>query len=103
MAREKKIAVAGATGRLGHHAVEVLRERGHEVVAISRADGYDLTSGNGLGEALEGVEMIVDAATGPTPDEQAATDFFTTAADNLQQAGADRGVKEILAVSIIGT
>ena len=103
MAREKKIAVAGATGRLGHHAVEVLRERGHEVVPISRASGYDLTSGNGLTEALEGVDLIVDAASSPTPDQQAATDFFTAAAHNLQQAGADRGVDEILAVSIIGT
>jgi uncharacterized protein YbjT (DUF2867 family) len=103
MATEKKIAVAGATGRLGHHAVEVLRERGHEVVPISRATGYDLISGDGLGEALDGVEVIVDAATGPSPDERAATDFFTTAADNLQRAGADRGVQEIVAVSIIGT
>ena len=101
MAAEKKIAVAGATGRLGHHAAEILRERGHEVVPISRGDGVDVISGEGLGAALEGVDLIVDAATSPTPE--GAAEFFTTSARNLQQAGAERGVDEILVVSIIGT
>jgi uncharacterized protein YbjT (DUF2867 family) len=102
MAKEKKIAVIGATGRLGHHAVDVLRERGHEVVAASRASGVDVISGDGLGKALDGVEVIVDAATGPSPDEREATEFFTTAARNLQQAGAERGAAEVIAISIIG-
>ena len=30
-----KIAVAGATGRLGRHVADVLSERGHEVVPMS--------------------------------------------------------------------
>jgi uncharacterized protein YbjT (DUF2867 family) len=101
MAAEKRIAVAGATGRLGHHAVEILRARGHEVVPISREDGIDVISGEGLGAALEGVDLIVDAATGPTPE--GAAEFFTASARNLQQAGAERGVDGILVVSIIGT
>ncbi len=102
MATEKRIAVAGATGRLGRHTVEILRERGHEVVPISRGDGVDVISGEGLGAALEGADLIVDAATGPSPDQAEATEFFTTAAANLQQAGAERGVAGILVVSIIG-
>ena len=101
MAREKKIAVAGATGRFGRHAVEILRERGHEVVPISRGDGVDVISGEGLGAALEGVDLIIDAATGPTPE--GAAEFFTTSARNLQQAGAEHEVDGILVVSIIGT
>ncbi len=103
MANEKKIAVAGATGRLGRHTVEILHERGHEVVPISRGDGVDVITGEGLAAALEGVDLIVDAATGPSPDQAEATEFFTTAAHNLQQAGAQRGVEGILVVSIIGT
>lgn len=102
MAREKKIAVAGGTGRLGRPAVEILRERGHEVVPISRSLGIDLISGEGLAEALEGVDLVVDAATGPSPDEAEATEFFLTAARNLQQAGAERGVEGVFVVSIIG-
>jgi uncharacterized protein YbjT (DUF2867 family) len=103
MASEKKIAVTGATGRLGRPTVEILRERGHEVVSISRADGIDVITGEGLAAALEGVDLIVDAATGPSPDQAEATEFFTTAARNLQQAGAEQGVEGILVVSIIGT
>lgn len=100
---KKKVAVAGATGRLGSPTAEILRERGHEVVPISRGEGVDVITGEGLGSALEGVDLIVDVATGPSPDQAEATEFFTTAVRNLQQAGAERGVEGILAVSIIGT
>jgi len=103
MASEKKIAVAGATGRLGRPTVEVLRERGHEVVPISRGGGVDVITGEGLADALEGVDLVIDGATGPSPDQVEATEFFTTAAANLQEAGAAGGVEEILVVSIIGT
>ncbi|HYG96728.1 MAG TPA: NAD(P)H-binding protein [Solirubrobacterales bacterium] len=102
MAGEQRIAVAGATGRLGRPTVEILSERGHEVVPISRGAGVDVISGEGLAEALEGVDLVIDAATGPSPDEAEATEFFRTAARNLQQAGAERGVAAILVVSIIG-
>ncbi|HZR52364.1 MAG TPA: sigma-70 family RNA polymerase sigma factor [Streptosporangiaceae bacterium] len=98
-----KIAVAGATGRLGRHIAEVLAERGHEVAAISRAAGVDIITGEGLADAIKGAEVIVDAATGPSPEQQAATDFFVTAAHNLQEAGVRAGVKRAVVVSIIGT
>jgi uncharacterized protein YbjT (DUF2867 family) len=102
MARGKKrVAVAGATGRLGHHAVEILRRRGHEVVPISRGSGVDVISGEGLGQALDGVDVLIDAATSPTPD--GAAEFFDTSVRNLQQAAAEHGVGSILVVSIIGT
>jgi uncharacterized protein YbjT (DUF2867 family) len=87
-----KIAVAGATGRLGRHVAEVLTERGHQVVAMSRATGVDIITGSGLEAALDGAEVIVDAATSPSPEQQAATEFFVTAAHNLQQAGVQRAV-----------
>lgn len=98
-----RIAVAGATGRLGRHVVEVLAERGYGVVPISRTHGVDVITGAGLVEALAGVQCIVDAATGPSPEQDAATAFFTTAARNVQQAGREAGVPRIVVVSIIGT
>ena len=79
-----KIAVAGATGRLGRHVSEVLAERGHEVVAISRATGVGIITGAGLDAALNGVAVIVDVATSPSPDQQPATEFFVTAATACQ-------------------
>jgi uncharacterized protein YbjT (DUF2867 family) len=103
MSTSSKVAVAGATGRVGRHIIDVLREGGHEVVAMSRSTGVDVISGEGLDDALIGVGAIIDAATGPSPEQQAATEFFTTAARNLQQAGGRAGVGRIVAVSIIGT
>ena len=95
-----KIAVAGATGRLGTQLVEILTEQGHEVVEISRAKGVDVITGEGLAEALAGAEVIVDAATGPSPDYEAASEFFSTAVRNLQAHGKD--AKRIVLISIIG-
>jgi uncharacterized protein YbjT (DUF2867 family) len=103
MSQDSKIAVAGATGRVGRHVADVLTERGHDVVPISRSHGVDIITGEGLAEALAGVACIVDAATGPSPEQQAATEFFTTAARNLQTAGEAAGVQRIVVVSIIGT
>jgi len=97
-----KIAVAGATGRVGRHVVDVLRDRGHEVVPMARSTDVDVITGDGLAEALAGVECIVDLSTGPTPDEEAATEFFTTAARNLQEQGREAGVQRMVVVSIVG-
>jgi uncharacterized protein YbjT (DUF2867 family) len=97
-----KIAVAGATGRAGRHVVNVLDARGYDVVPMSRATGVDVITGDGLDDALVGIECIVDVATGPTPDEQQATDFFATSARNLQEAGRRAGVKRIIMASIVG-
>jgi uncharacterized protein YbjT (DUF2867 family) len=99
---KKKIAVVGATGRVGRHVVDILEADGHEVAAISRSRGVDVITGDGLAEALNGAEAVVDAATGPSPEEQAATEFFTTAAHNLHEAGQQAGVQRIVVVSIIG-
>ena len=97
-----RIAVAGATGRAGRHAVDALTERGYEVVRMSRGTGVDVVTGEGLAAALEGVQVIVDAATGPSPDEEAATSFFTAAARNLQTEGSHAGARGLVVVSIIG-
>jgi uncharacterized protein YbjT (DUF2867 family) len=100
--KSQRIAVTGATGRLGSPLVEILEQRGHDVVPIARSEGVDVITGEGLDEALVGVETIIDAATGPSPDEKEATAFFTASARNLQRAGAAAGVKRIVVVSIIG-
>jgi uncharacterized protein YbjT (DUF2867 family) len=102
MQAARKIAVAGATGRVGRHVVEVLEAGGNDVVAMSRSRGVDLVTRDGMAEALAGVECVIDAASGPSPDQQEATKFFTTAARNLQEVGEQVGVLRIVVVSIIG-
>ncbi len=105
MQTSTRLAVAGAPGRVGSHAFAVLarKEQGYDVVEIARSRGVDVITGEGLAEALAGVEAVIDAATGPSPEEQAATEFFTTSARNLQELGERAGVQRIVAVSIIGT
>jgi glutamate dehydrogenase/leucine dehydrogenase len=49
--RSQKIAVTGATGRVGSPLVEILEQRGHDVVPIARSKGVDVVSGEGLDEA----------------------------------------------------
>src|SRR2546423_1056260 len=102
MQARRKIAVAGATGRVGRHVVDVLEARGHDVVAMSRSSGVDVVTAEGLAEALAGVECVIDVATGASPEEKAATEFFTAAARNLNEAGGPAGVRRLVVVSIIG-
>jgi uncharacterized protein YbjT (DUF2867 family) len=102
MNARRKFAVAGATGRVGRHVVDVLRAGGHDVVEISRSRGVDVITGDGLAEALVGVEGVIDTATGPSAEEEPATTFFTAAARNLHEAGERAGVQRMVTVSIIG-
>ncbi|MGW1991810.1 SDR family oxidoreductase [Embleya sp. NPDC001921] len=102
METRSRIAVVGATGRAGRHVVEVLRERGREVVPISRSVGVDVISGDGLEAALAGVECVIDVSSTPSPEQREATEFFTTSARNLQEAGAKAGVRRMVVASIIG-
>ena len=102
MQQSTRIAVAGATGRVGGQIVDILESRGYDVVPISRSNGVDVITGEGLDEALTGVDTVIDAATGPSPDQQAATEFFTTSTRNLQQVGERAGVRRLVVVSIIG-
>jgi uncharacterized protein YbjT (DUF2867 family) len=102
MQERTKIAVAGATGRVGRHVVDVLEEAGHDVVRMSRSTGVDVVTGEGLSEALAGVDCIVDAASWPKNEQEPATEFFIAASRNLQEEGERAGVQRIVVVSIIG-
>ncbi|MFI9556477.1 SDR family oxidoreductase [Nonomuraea endophytica] len=95
-------AVAGATGRLGRHVVDVLTGRGHRVVPMSRATGVDVVTGEGLAEALVGVDVIIDVASWHASEQEAATEFFRTSARNLHAYGHKAGVGRIAVASIIG-
>ena len=44
MQARRKIAVAGATGRLGRDLVDVPEAQGHDVVRMSRSLGVDVVS-----------------------------------------------------------
>ena len=102
MPASMKIAVAGATGRVGSRVAELLKTGGHDVVPMSRSSGVDVVTGEGLAEALTGVECVIDVASGASPDQQSASEFFTASARNLHEIGQKAGVQRMVEVSIIG-
>ncbi|MGZ4455841.1 MAG: SDR family oxidoreductase [Nocardioides sp.] len=97
-----RIAVAGGTGVVGRHVVREAEARGHEVVVLSRSSGTDLTTGDGLVDALAGVQAVVDVVSTRTQRRQAARAFFGGVTSNLLAAGSDAGVGHHVVLSIVG-
>ncbi|MFJ1768184.1 SDR family oxidoreductase [Amycolatopsis sp. NPDC088138] len=92
-----RIAVAGADELVGPHVAEAARGRGHTVVALT-----DLLDEDGLSAALDGVDVVIDVSNSASLDEEPARRFFTSAAANLQRAGAERGVRHVVTLSVVG-
>ncbi|RYI99987.1 MAG: SDR family oxidoreductase, partial [Actinomycetales bacterium] len=97
-----KIAVAGGTGMVGRHVVEVARERGHDVAVLSRGEGVDLLAATGLEQALAGVDVVVDVTSTQTQKSEESEAFFGTVTRNLLAAEAEAGVSHHVALSIVG-
>ncbi|MFB6395419.1 SDR family oxidoreductase [Polymorphospora lycopeni] len=97
-----RIAVAGGTGAVGRHVVDVLRERGHEAVVLARSTGVDLVAGTGLAATLGGVRAVVDVTSVSTRSAEVAERFFRAVTTNLLTAGAAAGVRHLLVLSIVG-
>ena len=96
-----KIAVIGGTGLIGSQVVKILNANGHEAVAHSPSTGLDLLSGRGLGEALNGADVVVNLTNSPTFDD-ASLEFFQTTMDNLLTAASAAGVGHAVILSIVG-
>ncbi|MGW5686248.1 SDR family oxidoreductase [Nonomuraea sp. NPDC003754] len=97
-----RIAVAGATGRIGALTVAALERDGHDVVRISRSLGVDLSTGDGLGAALAGAEAVVDATNAPAAGPAETVARFGTATRNLLAAEERAGVRHHVLLSIAG-
>ena len=98
-----KITVIGGTGLIGSRLVDVLERRGHAVAAASRATGVNSFTGEGLANALEGAETVIDVSNSSYVDEAAALEFFEVSTLNLLTHGADAGVRHHVALSVVGT
>jgi uncharacterized protein YbjT (DUF2867 family) len=96
------IAVIGATGTAGSRVAARLKWRGITVVEISRANGIDLISGQGLSQALEAVDIVIDVSNPAPTDESDLTRTIATAYHNLVGACASNGVQRIVALTIAG-
>jgi uncharacterized protein YbjT (DUF2867 family) len=99
---DMRIAIAGGTGTLGRPVAEALRSRGHEVRVLSRRGPehrVDVTTGEGLAEALEGVDVVVDATN---DSSKHAADTLVEGSRRLLAAEEVAGVGHHVCVSIVG-
>ena len=97
-----KIVVIGGTGLIGSKLVTKLAALGHEAVAASPETGVNTLTGEGLPEAFEGAQVVVDVSNAPNWDDDAVLDFFQTSSQNLLDAEKTVGVKHHVALSVVG-
>ena len=95
------IVIVGALGLVGSQLVSLAKSRGHEVIALDKESGTDVTAPEGLSEALAGAEAMVDVTQSPSLSEEVATAFFTRAAENLGKAATEARVQRSVVLSII--
>ena len=97
-----KIVVIGGSGLIGAKLVSKLRERGHKIVAASPASGINTVTGEGLADALDDADVVVDVANSPSFEDKAVLEFFETSGRNLLAAESVAGVKHHVALSVVG-
>ncbi|MEV0670562.1 NAD(P)H-binding protein [Mycobacterium sp. NPDC050441] len=97
-----RIAVAGATGNIGTRVVAALQRAEHQVVPISRSNGVDLSTGDGLDAALAGVQAVVDVMSAPPTDRDSTVHYLGGATGNLLAAEARAEVAHHVLLSIVG-
>jgi hypothetical protein len=96
-----RIAVDGATGHIGALTTAALEREGHDVVGISRSLGVDLLTGDGLDEALAGVDALVDTTNAAAPPDEVVA-YFGTTTRHLLAAEQRAGVGHQVLPSIVG-
>ncbi len=97
-----KIVVIGGTGLIGSKTVAILRRGGHEVVVASPKSGVNSITGEGLKEAMAGAQVVIDLTNSPSFEDNAVLQFFETSGRNLLAAEAAVGVRQHVALSIVG-
>jgi len=98
-----KIVIIGGSGLIGSKVVDILRGKGHEVIAASPSKGVNTLTGEGLAEALAGASVVVDLANSPSFEDKAVMGFFETSGRNLLTAEKAAGVGHHVALSVVGT
>lgn len=96
------IVVIGGTGLIGSKLVKNLRERGHDVLPAAPNTGVNTVTREGLAQAMDRAEIVVDVANAPVWEDKAVLEFFETSGRNLLTAEAAAGVRHHVALSIVG-
>jgi uncharacterized protein YbjT (DUF2867 family) len=97
-----KIVVIGGSGLIGKKLIPLLRARGQEAVSASPSSGVNTLTGEGLAEALQGAQVVVDVSNSPSFEDRAVLEFFETSTRNILAAEAAAGVGHHVALSVVG-
>lgn len=95
--------IVGGTGLVGSRVVELLEAAGHVAVPASPSTGVDTITGEGLAEAIDTADVVVDVSNSPSFDERAVLHFFETSTRHLLEAEAAAGIGHHVALSVVGT
>jgi uncharacterized protein YbjT (DUF2867 family) len=98
-----KIVVIGGHGRLGSKIVARLGEHGHDAVAADLGTGVNTITGEGLAEAMNGADVVVDVSNSPSFEDDAVMDFFQTSTRNILTAEQAARVGHHVATSVVGS
>src|SRR5690606_5842310 len=98
-----KIVIIGGTGRIGSLVVGRLRAGGHQAIPAAPNTGVNTLTGEGLAEALDGADVVVDVSNSPSFEDAAVLRFFETSTRNLLAAEAVAGVRHHVVLSVVGT
>ena len=98
-----KLVVIGGTGLIGSKLVTKLRDAGHEAVSASPDSGVNTLTGEGVADALQGAQVVVDVSNSPSFEDAAVLEFFETSTRTILDAGAAGGVGHHVALSVVGT
>jgi uncharacterized protein YbjT (DUF2867 family) len=97
-----KVIVIGGSGLIGKKVVDILRTKGHEVLAASPNSGVNSVTGEGLAGALAGANVVVDVTNSPSWADADVMEFFDKSTRNLLAAEKTAGVKHHVALSVVG-
>jgi uncharacterized protein YbjT (DUF2867 family) len=97
-----KLTIMGASGLIGTKVGALLAAQGHDVVAASRSTGVDALTGDGVGDALAGTDVLIDVTNSPSFEDDPVLEFFTTSTTNLTAAAKAAGVGHYVVLSIVG-
>ncbi|ORB75399.1 SDR family oxidoreductase [Mycobacterium scrofulaceum] len=97
-----KVLVVGGSGLIGRQVVAQLTQLGHEAVSASPSSGVNTVTGEGVAEAVAGVDTVVDVSNSPSWADDDVLNFFTTSTRNLLDAERAADVRHHVALSIVG-
>ena len=98
----KRIAITGGTGFVGRHLAELLRERGHEPVILSRRAGVDVGDVDALARSFTGCDAVAHlAGINRELGDQTYPRVHVDGTRNVVDAARRAGVRRIALLSFL--